>query len=147
MAPLREDRRVRCGRGSWTGKAPAQSALIDALSQTGQPRAYRRAYRDRVSQEDGPPAAPLHVLIIHRQEGADRYAEYLRSEGFRATEANTSEDGVAKALALEPDFIVLDFDLDGETTARLKSHLSTSRIPVIALAKLEEARTQSSLSE
>jgi DNA-binding response OmpR family regulator len=88
---------------------------------------------------------PLHVLFIHRREGSEGYAAYLRSEGFKTTEADNSDDGVAKALALSPDFIVLDFDLDGETTSRLKANISTSRIPVIALAKLAEVRTQGSM--
>jgi len=78
-------------------------------------------------------------------DGTEGYAEYLRSEGFKTTEASNSNDGVAKALALAPDFIVLDFDLDGETTNRLKAHLSTCKIPVIALAKLNEVRTQGSM--
>jgi DNA-binding response OmpR family regulator len=87
-----------------------------------------------------PSARPLHVLIIHRNDATQRYADYLRSEGFQATEANDSDDGVAQALALLPNFIVLDFDLDGETTSRLKSHISTRGIPVIALAKMDEVR-------
>jgi DNA-binding response OmpR family regulator len=87
-----------------------------------------------------PSTPPLHVLIIHRNDGTQLYADYLRSEGFQATEANDSDDGVAKALALTPNFIVLDFDLDGETTSRLKAHASTSKIPVIALAKMDEVR-------
>jgi PleD family two-component response regulator len=54
---------------------------------------------------------------------------------------------VAKALALMPDFIVLDFDLDGETTTRLKAHISTRGIPVIALAKLDEVRAKGVVSK
>ena len=83
---------------------------------------------------------PLHVLIIHRRDATEGYGAYLSSEGFQVTEANDSADGVAKALALQPDLIVLDFDLDGETTGRLKSHLSTCGIPVIALAKMDAIR-------
>jgi DNA-binding response OmpR family regulator len=88
---------------------------------------------------------PLHVLFIHRLDGTEDYGAYLRSEGFRTTEASSSSDGVAKALALSPDLIVLDFDLDGETTSRLKAHFSTKKIPVIALAKLDDVRTQGSM--
>ena len=91
-------------------------------------------------------ASPLHVLVIHRRDATEGYAEYLSSEGFRVTEANDSDDGVAKALAQTPNFIVLDFDLDGEITTRLKGHISTRGIPVIALAKLDEVRTKGSLS-
>jgi len=85
-------------------------------------------------------------LIIHRRDATEGYAAYLRSEGFRATEANDSDDGVAKAIAQKPNFIVLDFDLDGETTARLKAHISTCGIPVIALAKLEQVRVKGPIS-
>jgi hypothetical protein len=53
---------------------------------------------------------------------------------------------VAKALALTPNFIVLDFDLDGETTSRLKAHISTRGIPVIALARMDEVRAKGSVS-
>lgn len=88
----------------------------------------------------------LHVLIIHRCDATEGYGAYLATEGFRVSEANDTDDGVAKALALMPDFIVLDFDLDGETTARLKGHISTRGIPVIALAKMEEVRARGSAS-
>jgi len=88
----------------------------------------------------------LHVLIIHRRDATEGYAAYLATEGFRVSEANDTDDGVAKALALMPDFIVLDFDLDGETTARLKAHTSTRGTPVIALAKMEEVRKRGSVS-
>ena len=84
----------------------------------------------------------LHVLIIHRRDATEGYAAYLRSEGFHTTEANDSDDGVAKALAQAPNFIVLDFELDGETTTRLEDHISTRGIPVIALAKMAEVRAQ-----
>jgi DNA-binding response OmpR family regulator len=87
---------------------------------------------------------PLHVLIIHRRDSTDGYGAYLSSEGFRVTEANDSADGVAKALEFQPDFIVLDFDLDGETTGRLKAHITTRGIPVIALAQMDAIRSRGS---
>jgi len=89
----------------------------------------------------------LHVLIIHRRDATEGYAAYLTGEGFRVSEANDSDDGVTKALALKPDFIVLDFDLDGETTLRLKGHISTRGIPVIALAKMADVRARGSVSQ
>jgi two-component system OmpR family response regulator len=92
--------------------------------------------------ESRPADSPLHVLIIHRRDATEGYGGYLSREGFRVSEANDTDDGVAKALALMPDFIVLDFDLDGETTTRLKAHISTRGIPVIALAKMAEVRAK-----
>jgi DNA-binding response OmpR family regulator len=86
--------------------------------------------------------SPLHVLLIHRRNATEGYGPYLADEGFRVTEANDTDDGVAKALVEKPDFIVLDFDLDGETTGRLKAHAATRAIPVIALAKLDEVRSK-----
>jgi DNA-binding response OmpR family regulator len=88
----------------------------------------------------------LHVLVIHRRDATEGYAAYLAEEGFRVTEANDSDDGVDKALDTEPDFIVLDFDLDGETTSRLNKHISTRGIPVIALAKMDAVRKAGSVS-
>jgi DNA-binding response OmpR family regulator len=94
----------------------------------------------------GQMGARLHVLVIHRRDATEGYAAYLTSEGFRVSEANDSDDGVTKALALMPDLIVMDFDLDGETTARLKSHISTRGIPVIALAKMADVRARGPVS-
>jgi len=53
-----------------------------------------------------------------------------------------SGDGVTRALALVPDLIVLDFDLDGENTALLRAHISTRGIPMIALARMDEVRAR-----
>ena len=97
--------------------------------------------------EHRPADSQLHVLIIHRRDGTEGYAAYLTGEGFRASEANDSDDGVAKALALMPDLIVLDFELDGETTTRLKAHISTRGIPVIALAKMDDVRSRGAASK
>jgi DNA-binding response OmpR family regulator len=81
-------------------------------------------------------------LIIHRRDPTEGYAAYLDSEGPRVSDANDNDDGVARAFALMPDFIVLDFDHDGETTPRLNAHISTRGIPVIAVAKMEEIRAK-----
>ena len=97
--------------------------------------------------EHRPAESQLHVLIIHRRDATEGYAAYLTGEGFRVSEANDTDDGVAKALALMPDLIVLDFDLDGETTTRLKAHISTRGIPVIALAKMDEVRSKGAASK
>jgi DNA-binding response OmpR family regulator len=78
--------------------------------------------------------------MIHRRDATEGYAAYLASEGLRVSEADGSDDGVAKALTLMPDLIVLDFDLDGETTTRLKAHMSTRAIPVIALSRMADVR-------
>jgi len=102
--------------------------------------------RDSLPRPVDRPKGALHVLIIHRRDATEGYGPYLRKEGFRVTEANDSADGVAKALALQPDLIILDFELDGETTGRLKAHLTTCRIPIIALAEMDAIRTKERLA-
>jgi len=41
----------------------------------------------------------------------------------------------------------LDFELDGETTARLKARITTCGIPVIALAKMAAVRDRGHISQ
>jgi DNA-binding response OmpR family regulator len=87
-----------------------------------------------------PRRTPPFVLMIHRPQGAEGYGGYLSEAGFRVAEAHDGQEGFAQALALGPDFIVLDFDLNGELVARLKGHQATKQIPVIALADLARLR-------
>ncbi len=82
-----------------------------------------------------PKRAPL-VLMIHRPDGLQAYGSYLVDAGFRVAEARSGAEGLDQAVALAPDFIVLDFELNGETVASLRGHDLTQRIPIIAMADL-----------
>lgn len=78
---------------------------------------------------------PLLVLMIH-SEADTGYRDYLRTAGFRVEEAQSGPHGFERASALRPDLIVLDFGLNGETTARLRRDPTTSHVPIIALTAL-----------
>jgi len=80
------------------------------------------------------PRAPT-VLFIHNGAPYDAHIKHLTGAGLRVTESH-AENAVREALKLQPDFVVLDFDCDGEVTAQLKGHSLTRHIPVIALVEL-----------
>lgn len=74
---------------------------------------------------------------------AGGYGDYLRECGFRVVEAHTVSDALSCALEMMPDLIVLDYELDGEVVAVLRSNILTNAVPIIALtviAKLHERR-------
>jgi CheY-like chemotaxis protein len=66
----------------------------------------------------------------------------LTSAGFDVLLARDGEEGIAMAIANQPDLILMDLDLpviDGwEATRRLKSRPDTGGIPIIALTAHSE---------
>src|SRR4051812_50191890 len=65
------------------------------------------------------------------------YAEFLRWRSYRIEETADSEDGLAKAIAFQPDVIVTGVRLkpmDGyELCARLRADPATATTPIIVL--------------
>ena len=78
---------------------------------------------------------PPHVLFVHNGLPYEPHLQHLTDAGLTASEAHT-DAAVAKATALQPDIIVLDFDCDGDVTEHLKTDSATKHIPVIALVAL-----------
>jgi two-component system cell cycle response regulator DivK len=80
---------------------------------------------------------PLVLVVDDYQDAREMYAEYLSFSGFRVVEAATGTEAVEKALALQPDVILMDLSLPGmdgwAATRQLKSDGRTKRIPVLAL--------------
>ena len=79
---------------------------------------------------------PPMILLISAEGDGEAYVRYLTTAGLRVSSASgipTSEI-VDRTLATMPDMIVLDYDCDGETIARLKADRRTAPIPVIVLA-------------
>ena len=77
-----------------------------------------------------------HILIVDDSEDdRDLYALNLTRKGYRVTKAHDGEDGLEKALALEPDLVVLDLWLPKISgwgvLLRLKSAERTKHIPVL----------------
>ncbi|MDP9151395.1 MAG: response regulator [Myxococcota bacterium] len=70
------------------------------------------------------------------------YCECLAYDGFAADAAEDGPAGLAKAIALRPDLIVLDYSMPrmdgGEVLRRLKADDRTRAIPVIMLTAMPE---------
>jgi len=89
-----------------------------------------------------PEAAPLrgHVLYIEDNAVNALLVEHLlgRWPGVRMTTANDGRSGLAQALALRPDVVLLDMQLPDITgldvLRRLRSEPATSGTPVVALS-------------
>jgi DNA-binding response OmpR family regulator len=78
---------------------------------------------------------PPLVLMIYGVD-TEGYADFFVASGFRLAESRDAADGLAQAIALVPDLIVLDFGYDGETVASLRGNPITSAIPIIALTDI-----------
>lgn len=79
-----------------------------------------------------------HILLVEDNEmNRDMLSRRLERKGFEISIAVDGEEGVAKALCVKPDLILMDMSLpkiDGwEATRRVKSNPETASIPVIAL--------------
>src|SRR5438067_6109281 len=77
-----------------------------------------------------------HVLVIEDDRAISLAIQFaLEDEGYRVTAQHSGTAGLASAVALHPDVIVLDVmlpDTDGWTMLReLKSWPETGEIPVI----------------
>ena len=82
---------------------------------------------------------PPRVLLIHNGMDVASHVAYLSDRGLRISQSH-GEHAVARALAVMPDIIVLDYDCDGEVLAALKADFRTRHVPVIALHDLPDTR-------
>ncbi len=78
------------------------------------------------------------VLIIDDEpDNIELLTRRLVRRGFVVLSAISAEDGIAKAIAEQPDVVLMDIKMpvvDGfEATRRLKADPATKAIPVIAL--------------
>jgi CheY-like chemotaxis protein len=82
-------------------------------------------------------SAPLVLVIDDLEDNRDLYEHGLRHQGFRVATASDGQDGLAKAVTLQPHAIILDLGLPGmdgwEVARRLKGSEETKTISVIAL--------------
>jgi two-component system, cell cycle response regulator DivK len=86
----------------------------------------------------GGEAAPMRVLIVEDNEtNRDTLKRRLQRHGVDVRIAIEGESAVAEAEWGHPDVILMDISLPREdglaVTRRLKSHVRTQHIPVIAL--------------
>src|SRR6185295_15901022 len=78
------------------------------------------------------------VLIVDDlSDQREMYAGFLRYLGYHVEEASSGVEGVAKAVEIQPDIVIMDLAMPGldgfEATRVLKAISLTKRIPVVAL--------------
>jgi len=77
------------------------------------------------------------LMIEDNEDNRVSMAILLENGGYRVIEAETGDAGYQKAVAEQPDFILLDIqlsDMNGiEVLKRLRADTRTRRIPVIAV--------------
>jgi CheY-like chemotaxis protein len=99
-----------------------------------------RVNRSYVRRKDA--HKPVVLVIDDGAEARDLYCAYLEFHGFGAESAEDGPSGIASAIALKPDAIVLDFSMprmDGaEVLARLKADARTHGIPVVMVTAVPE---------
>jgi hypothetical protein len=88
---------------------------------------------------------PPCILILHNGHDLHAHIRHLRAAGLRVVDAHLDGNPVETVLWANPDLIVLDFEIDGDTVGLLKDDPRTKRIPVIALAELARASSRPGL--
>jgi CheY-like chemotaxis protein len=89
------------------------------------------------------------ILLVEDNElNRDMLSRRLERKGYKVSMAVDGAEGVAQALALKPNLVLMDLSLpvmDGwEAIRRLKANPETALIPVIALtahARAEDEKT------
>ena len=77
---------------------------------------------------------PPLVLLLHNHTSVVDIIAYLKNNGLRVANRRNDGDMLAAILEIDPDLIVLDFAVDGDTVETLKGDGRTRHIPLIALA-------------
>ena len=112
-------------------------------------RRERRPRARRISRPPVPASQPAPRVLRNRRRAGlilivddslhtrELYTEYLTYRGLGVLTAPDGEAGLALALAMKPDVIVMDLAMPGlngiTVTHRLKQHPRTRRIPVVVL--------------
>lgn len=81
---------------------------------------------------------PKRILIVEdSKDTRDVYEAWLSMKGFSVITAGDGQEGLDKALQLQPDLVIMDLSLPvisgWEATRRLKADARTRHIPVLIL--------------
>lgn len=79
---------------------------------------------------------PPCILILHNGHDLRAHIQHLRAAGLHVVEALLDGNPVESVLSANPDLIVLDFAIDGDTVELIKDDSRTKHIPIVALAEL-----------
>ncbi len=100
------------------------------------PRVSRSFARSREAEP------PLVLVVDDGAETRDLYTAFLEYNGFGVVAAEDGVSGIALAIALTPDVVVLDFSMprmDGaEVLERLKADARTRNVPVVMVTAVPE---------
>ena len=85
----------------------------------------------------------MKILIIDDEKGILRiYSDKLQASGYEALTSENGDDGIKKAIAEQPDLILLDIimpKINGlDVLKSLKLNDSTKAIPIVLLTNLPE---------
>lgn len=79
----------------------------------------------------------LVLLVDDLTDQRELYAGYLEYLGYRVEEASSGVEGIAKAIDMQPDVVIMDLAMPGldgfDATRVLKAISLTKKIPVVAL--------------
>ena len=78
------------------------------------------------------------ILIVEDNEKNRRLVrDVLQFKGYRTLDAETGEEGVAKAKEHKPDLILMDYQMPGidgiEAFRQIRGDSSTAHIPIVAV--------------
>jgi CheY-like chemotaxis protein len=131
--PLHDDR-CNLARGSGMRRAFAAASVSST-----------RGIQSQFGTDSGPVGRERRPRILVVDDGAEArelYCAYLEFHGFRAEAAEDGAAGLAKARAIQPDAIVLDYSMprmDGEQVLMLlHADERTRDIPVLMLTAVPE---------
>ncbi len=79
---------------------------------------------------------PPLVLLLHDHTSVVEIIAYLKDHGLRVENRQNDSEMLAAVVDIDPDLIVLDFAVDGDTVEILKGDGRTNHIPLIALADM-----------
>ena len=86
--------------------------------------------------------APVILIIDDEAPAREVLEAYLSGTGYELVFAPTPEDGLARAIAVVPDVILLDVKMPGmdgfEVCRRLRTHHSLIEVPVIMTTALDD---------
>lgn len=84
-----------------------------------------------------PRPRPLVLIAEDFEDARELYRDYLQFSGFAVETATNGREAIQRALAMQPDVILMDAsmpELDGwQATRELKANPATKHIPVLAL--------------
>ena len=132
------------------GEGTVFSVRLPVLNQkTMQPIRYQMGSAELTKQdreETGPENQDNILLVVEDSKDLQQYISSVASSNFEVVTADNGAQGLAKAMSLVPDFIILDImmpEMNGlEVLARLKSDVTTSHIPVLMLTAQSTTETR-----